>query len=129
MNSYFVAAAMLNFIIGLIHSVFGERLVFQRMRMQGIIPVNGGQVLRESNVRIIWASWHIVTVLGWCVAAALWWLAEPSNAHLARSVLSKVIVGAMLASSALVLIGTKGKHPGWAGLLAAAMLAFAGMYS
>lgn len=129
MNSYFVGAAMLNFVIGLIHSVFGERLVFQRMRMQGIIPVNGGQVLRESNVRIIWASWHIVTVLGWCVAAALWWLAEPSNAHLARSVLSKVIVGAMLASSALVLIGTKGKHPGWAGLLAAAMLAFAGMYS
>jgi len=129
MNSYFVAAAALTFVIGLIHSLLGERLVFQQMRTQGIIPVNGGQVLHESNVRIVWASWHIVTVLGWCVAVTLWWLADPPNAFLAQSGLSKTIVGALLGSSALVLIGTKGKHPGWTVLLATAMLTFAGMYA
>lgn len=127
-NSYFVAAALMAFVIGLIHSILGERLVFQRMRTSGIIPVNGGAVLAESNVRILWASWHIVTVFGWCLAVALWWLADPSNAHLASSGISQAIAGALLAGSALVLLGTKGKHPGWAGLLGGAMLVVAGMY-
>jgi hypothetical protein len=128
-NSYFVAAAVLAFVIGLVHSILGERLVFQRMRISGIIPVNGGQVLAESNVRILWASWHIVTVFGWGIAATLWWLADPSNAPLASSGISQAIVGALLAGSVLVLVGTKGKHPGWAGLLGGAILVLVGMYS
>ncbi|MBL8379962.1 MAG: type II toxin-antitoxin system PemK/MazF family toxin [Burkholderiales bacterium] len=33
------------------------------MRAQGYIPTDGGQVLREPHVRILWASWHIVTVV------------------------------------------------------------------
>jgi hypothetical protein len=127
MNTYFVAAAALIFVIGLIHSVLGERLVFRKMRVRGIVPTNGGQVLRESNVRILWASWHMVTVTGWCLALALWWLADPVHADLARSGLSMAITGALAGSAALVLIGTRGRHPGWAGLLAAASLALAGM--
>jgi hypothetical protein len=128
-NSCFIAAAALIVVIGLVHSVLGERLVFQRMRTHGIVPVNGGQILHESSVRILWASWHIVTILGWCIAGALWWLALPANAALAQSGLVKGISGALLGSSALVFFGTKSKHPGWAGLLTAAMLTFAGMYA
>ena len=129
MNSYFVAAAILVFVIGVVHSILGERLVFQRMRRHGIIPVYGGQVLVESKVRILWASWHIVTVLGWCIAAALLCLADSSNALLAQSGISIAIVSALLGSSTLVFVGTKGRHLGWAGLLVAALLTFAGMYA
>lgn len=129
MNLYFFAAGMLAFVIGLVHSVLGERLVFRRMRTQGIIPTNGGQVLREPHVRILWASWHIVTVMGWCIAVALLWLAHPSNAHLAKSAVSKSVFFALLASSMLVLIGTKGRHLGWVGLLVAAILSMAGTYA
>lgn len=129
MNSYFVAAGVLAFVIGLVHSVLGERLVFRRMRAKGFIPTNGGQVLREPHVRILWASWHVVTVLGWCIAVALLWLAHPSNAQLVQSTVSKAIVAALLGSSVLVLVGTKGRHIGWMGLLTAALLVVIGMYA
>ena len=128
MNLYFLSAAIVVFAIGLAHSVLGELLVFRRMRIDGLIPTNGGQLLREPHVRILWSSWHLVTVLGWCVAAVLIWLASPSNVHLSRSALSYTVAATLLGSSALVLIGTLARHPGWAGLLVAAVLVMVGIY-
>lgn len=128
MNMYFVAAGTLTFVVGLIHSILGERLIFRRMRSAGFIPTNGGQVLHEPHVRILWASWHLVTVMGWCIAAGLLWLALPSSIHLVQSVVPKAVAATMLASSFLVLVGTKGKHPGWVGLLGVAILTALGFY-
>lgn len=129
MNWYFVAAGVLLFAIGLVHSAFGERLIFRRMRSAGFIPTNGGQVLREPHVRILWATWHIVTVMGWCVAATLFWLALPTSRNQAQSFVTAAVLASTLASSLLVLVGTKGKHPGWAGLLGVAILITMGLYA
>ncbi len=120
MNRLFLAAAVLAFLVGLAHSILGEVLIFRRMRQGGAIPTDGGRVIGEGHVRILWASWHVLTVLGWCLAAILFWLAQaqPEGSEF----LSQAIAMAMLASSALVLIGTQGKHPGWAGLLGVAVL-------
>ena len=129
MNWYFVAAGALAFVVGLVHSILGERLVFSRMRAAGFIPTNGGAVLREHHVRILWATWHVVTALGWCVAALLAWLSLPAPNHEAQSIIVPLIVASMLASSLLVLVGTKGRHPGWVGLLGVAVLAVVGAYT
>ena len=129
MNWYFVAAAVLTFAVGIVHSVLGERLIFRRMRAIGFVPTNGGQVLHESHVRILWASWHVVTAMGWCIAVVLAWLALPSSEKLASPLLAEAIAAAMLASSLLVLIGTKGRHLGWVGLLGVAVLAALGLYA
>lgn len=127
MNAYFAAAAALIFATGSIHTIFGERLVFRRMRPGGIIPTNGGQLLREPHVRILWASWHLVTVLGWFVAGVLAWLALPEQAGLADTFITWAIVTASLACSALVGIGTKARHPGWVALLATGLLTVMGI--
>lgn len=128
MNWYFVAAAALMFVVGLVHSVFGERLVFRRMRGAGAIPTNGGTVLREGHVRILWASWHVATVLGWCVAGVLVWLALPSSSQQGASFMAQGIVAAVLACALLVFVGTKGRHLGWAGFLGVAVLTSLGIY-
>lgn len=83
--------------------------------------------LREPHVRILWASWHVVTVLGWCVAVILFWLALPSSTQVAQAFIAKAIIVSMLAGSILVLVGTKGKHPGWVGLLGVAILTTMGL--
>lgn len=127
MNWYLAAAGALCFATGLTHTIFGERLVFKRMRASGLIPTNGGQVLREPHVRILWASWHMVTVLGSMAAALLAWLALPQQAALADSPVTWATVAATLASSALVCIGTKGRHPGWVALLGVGVLAGLGL--
>ncbi|MDN3544892.1 hypothetical protein QWZ02_10605 [Kinneretia asaccharophila] len=129
MNRCFLAAAVLLLIIGLVHSLLGERLIFRRMRAGGFIPTQGGPVLRQAHVRILWASWHIVTVLGWGLAAMLFWLADASAAPLAASPLVQALALALLLSAALVLVGTCGRHPGWLGLLAAAGLVAAGAWA
>lgn len=129
MNRCFLAAAVLLLVIGLVHSLLGERLIFRRMRAGGLIPTQGGPVLRQAHVRILWASWHIVTVLGWGLAAMLFWLADASAAPLAASPLVQALALALLLSAALVLVGTRGRHPGWLGLLAAAGLVAAGAWA
>ncbi|HEV2610222.1 MAG TPA: hypothetical protein VGU61_08135 [Noviherbaspirillum sp.] len=129
MNGYFIAAAVLAFAIGLIHSMLGERLIFGRMRSTGFIPTSGGSALREPHVRILWASWHVVTVLGWCMAATLAWMAIPSSSQPILPFIGEAIIAAMLASSLLVFVGTRGKHPGWMGLLGVAVLAAMGLYA
>ncbi len=123
MNLFFAAAAALTFAVGLIHSLFGEKLIFQRMRPQGgLIPTQGGPVLRGPHVRILWASWHALTAMGWGMGAILGWLALPASASLAQSAVVQAITASMLAGAVLVLVGTRGRHPGWAGLLGVAVL-------
>jgi hypothetical protein len=128
MNLYFLAAAVLTILVGLVHSILGERLIFRRMRTSGFIPVNGGPVLREPHVRILWAAWHLVTVMGWGLAAFLAWVAfrVPGTAP---DFLLHATAATMLASAVIVLVGTKGKHPGWVGLLAVSFLIEVGRYA
>ena len=126
MNPYFVAAAILAVVVGLVHSVLGEIMIFRGMRQDGLVPTNGGTVLRESNVRILWASWHLVTGLGFCIAAILIWLAMPTSQAPSSITLQHSIIAAMTLGSALVAVGTNARHPGWVGLLGVAILVWLG---
>lgn len=125
MNRFYFTAAVLVFLVGLIHSVMGERMIFRRMRRGGLIPTNGAKLIGEGRVRILWASWHIVTVFGWCFAAILLWLAQ-TKALEAYGFIANAVSIAMMVSAALVFIGTRARHPGWAGLLGVAVLTWLG---
>ena len=116
MNIYLQAASVLTFAVGLIHPMLGGVMVFSRLRKGSWVPPPGGNVLHQRHIRILWASWHVMTVLGWLVAAALWALAAKPASGL-RSFLLQVIIGSTSVSSARVLFATKAGHPGWVGLL------------
>ena len=122
MNTSLVLAAVGLALVGAAHSVLGEILVFRSLRLRGVVPTGGQPVLREQHVRILWGSWHLVTVLGWALSALLWRLANaPADADL-RAWPAQVAVVALLASALLVLGATRGRHPAWAALLAIAAL-------
>ena len=127
MNAALAAAAALTIVIGLVHSVLGERLVFSRLRQGTLVPTQGGTLLRGHHVRILWATWHVVTVLGWAVAAVLLLLAAEPVLGPLHVALLQVIALAMMASGALVLVGTRGRHPGWIGLMGVAGLTWIGL--
>ncbi|MBB3114777.1 hypothetical protein FHS18_006937 [Paenibacillus phyllosphaerae] len=126
MNGYLLSASVLAFVVGLVHTVLGEILIFRKMRRDGFIPTDGGNVLRESNVRILWASWHVLTVFGWGMAILLLWLAQQSLVSGTFRVLEYTVAASMLVGAVLILIGTKAKHPGWVGLLGVAVLVWFG---
>lgn len=122
MELYLLVAGVLSFALGLIHSVMGEVLIFRRMRNGHIIPTNGHPILKERHVRILWASWHLVTVFGWGLGTillrySLYGSEQPNQLFIENTILLTMFSGALL-----VFIGTKGKHPGWVVLLAIAIL-------
>lgn len=126
MNPYLVAAAVLAFVVGLVHSVLGERLIFRRLRTGRVVPTNGGTALREAHVRILWASWHVLTVFGWGMAAVLLWLSFRMLPGGQTAFIQQAIVISMSSGAVLVFIGTRARHPGWVGLLGVAALTWLG---
>jgi hypothetical protein len=122
MNAWLVGAAALVFSIGGVHSVLGEQRIFRHLRRSGVVPTGGAPVLREFQARILWASWHLVTVLAWALAALLLWLARPAAQAASGGVLEQVCAAALVAGAALVLWSNRGRHPAWIALLLAAAL-------
>lgn len=121
-NPWFLSSGILMIIVGLVHSVLGEHLIFSRLRAGGLIPTDGGSHLRERHVRILWATWHLASVLGWAEAYILLYAA---NTAVPAPVI-QALVAAAAAGGILVLVGTRGKHPGWIALLVVALLAWYG---
>ena len=125
MQTMFIAAGAIALITGMAHSALGEILIFRHLRSGGLVPTLGAPPLRARNIRIIWATWHLASVFGWAFAGILLRLAvAPHDSP--RALMVAAVVFAHLAGSLLVLIGTKGQHPGWIALLLVAVLTWFG---
>lgn len=129
MNLSFLIAGILCFVLGIVHSIFGEILIFSSKREKGaIVPAKKSPDLKAGHLRIIWATWHLASVLGGCLGAILLKISlQPIglDSEVSKMVVQSTIFG-MLAGCLLVLIGTKGKHPGWIVLLLIAILLLLG---
>ncbi len=117
MNIALTTAGVLTMVIGLVHSVMGEYLIFRRMRKGTLIPSVVQPLLRERHIRILWATWHVVTVFGFGFAAILLSSARPESALDLRTFSLQAIAASTGIAACLVLWATKGKHPGWLGLI------------
>ena len=123
MNSALALAAGLLAATGVAHSVLGELWVFRRLRTHGgLVPTGGRPVLGERQVRILWATWHLITVLGCAFSALLWRLAAGPGETALAAWLADGAAWTLVAGGVLVLYGTNGRHPAWAVLLLAATL-------
>lgn len=130
MQTYLLAAGVIAVLVGVIHSVLGELLIFSRMRnnklapklVPKLVPTEGAPLLRERHVRILWASWHLGSVFGWALAALLLRMAFPVSPAAFQAFAQNTIAVATLGAALLVLFATNGKHPGWIGLLAVSAL-------
>ncbi len=120
MNLYLCIAGLLCFALGFIHSILGEVLIFRNRKRYGkMLSSVVSPKLKKSHLRIIWATWHLTTLFGWCIGFILIKLGikqTPMNADLMEFITTAVAI-TMLCSSLLVFIATKGKHLGWLILL------------
>ena len=129
MNIYLCIAGILFFVLGLAHSLLGEYLIFKDKRNEGsLVPSKDSTGLKERHLRIIWATWHLSSVLGWCMGYVLI-IISLEQIELDSTITDFIVQSIMYAtftSSLLVLIGTKGKHPGWIGFLLIGVLLLIG---
>ncbi|WP_148862171.1 hypothetical protein [Marinobacter fonticola] len=121
-ESWLLVGGLVAVVVALVHSVLGEVLIFKRMREGTVVPTRGQPVLRERHVRILWATWHIVSVFGLAIAGILVFMSVYPVTDV-QSLFLRAVATSMGVSSALVLFATKGMHPGWVGLLVVAISA------
>jgi hypothetical protein len=123
MQTLLTIAALVATVTGIAHSVLGERLVFSQLRASSLVPALAAPPLHGRHVRILWATWHLASVFGWALAGLLLQLArDPQAGVSSRAVLVAAGV-AYLVGALLVLVGTRGRHPGWVALAAVGALA------
>ncbi|MEO8011971.1 MAG: hypothetical protein ABI650_10035 [Dokdonella sp.] len=115
MQTTLTIAATLAVLIGVAHSVLGERLIFRHLRQGTLVPTQGAPPLGARNIRILWATWHLATVFGWAIATLLFALAASPDAQLGSLLIPAAVI-AYAGGAILVLVGTRGRHPGWIAL-------------
>lgn len=124
MNYLLATAGVLAVVTGVVHSLLGERLIFRRLRASTFVPSSPAPPLQSRHVRILWATWHLASCFAWAFAGLLLRLSQdPLAVVSARSVLFACVF-AFLAGSLLVLVGTRGRHPGWVALAGVGILSW-----
>jgi len=113
-------AALLLTILGVAHSVLGERLALGRLFRLPDLPKLAGSTLYMQ--RILRVAWHVTSVAWLGLAGIVILLAQPAVD--VRAIRIAVGVTA-LASFAVVLVGTRGKHRvAWAMFLVVSIIMF-----
>jgi hypothetical protein len=123
-NPWLMAAAALSVLIALAHSVIGEIRIFRQLRRAGrMVPTEGGALLREFQVRILWGAWHGLSAMGLGLAGVLVWLDQPAARLVSAGRVEWCVALAMAATGVLVLVSNRGRHPAWLALFGVAALA------
>jgi hypothetical protein len=112
------AAAVLIVLLGIAHSVLGERCILTRLFRRELPTLFGGPEFTRSTLRF---AWHLTTVLAFALGAVLWLLAGNPSAEL----LARVLGWFLVVSGLLPLVFTRGRHLSWVVLFAAGGLCLA----
>ena len=115
-----LAAGLLAFSLGLVHSVLGEVLFFRHMEsFQGFPSSLGGGDFWKRTLRV---TWHIPSILGWAFALILVDFAFLERLGGGERFVVKAFALSQLLCAVVTLGGTKGKHPAWVAFLVLAVL-------
>lgn len=120
MSPRLVTAALLLALIGVAHSVLGERYILIRLFRRPELPkLFGDDSFTRRTLRF---AWHLTAVAWWGFAALLLVLAQPGVA-LERAAL-QVVAGTFLATAIVTALASRGRHLAWPVFLAVALLAW-----
>jgi len=122
MNWFLFSSACLAFILGIIHSILGEKLIFRSLGKQRLVSAEDDRVLRKKHINTLWSTWHLITLFGWSLGAILLlmaWFPEPAQWE---SYIRWILISNFLISTVFWLYGTRGQHPAWVVFLLIAIL-------
>jgi hypothetical protein len=101
-------AAILLFLLGLAHSVLGERFILVRLFRRDNLPKLFGGT--EFTTRTLRFAWHITTVAWWGMALLLW---QAASRGLTQESVLTVLGYTIILSGVLPLVITRGRHLSW----------------
>jgi hypothetical protein len=115
-----LAAAVVLLVLGVVHSALGEALFFRHIgRVQGFPVILGTTDFPKRTLRV---TWHIPSILASALALILCRFSYLTKLGEGEWFVIKTISVSLLLCAVVTFIGTRGKHPGWVGFLAPAVL-------
>lgn len=124
MNTYFLIAAILIFLMGLSHSVMGERFFLVRLFKREPLHHFGDAVFINRTTRI---AWHLTTIAWWNAAAVLIVLSFRPLDH-TEFLVGRIISNIFLLSGILSLVGSRGRHLSWVVFFLISIISWLGTY-
>jgi hypothetical protein len=124
MNTYFLIAAVLIFLMGLSHSIMGERFFLVRLFKREPLHHFGDAVFVNRTTRI---AWHLTTIAWWNAAAVLIVLSFRPLDH-TEFLVGRIISNIFLLSGILSLVGSRGRHLSWVVFFVISFLSWMGTY-
>lgn len=115
MRTLILAAPPLIFLLGFAHSVLGEFLIFRHLRKNGRWIDTGLSGLKVQQIRALWSTWHLLTILGWSVALILTVNSYvfPSAYRNVQAIVIDTLFATFILAAIFWFVGTRGKHPAW----------------
>ena len=111
------SAALLIFLLGLAHSVLGERFILMRLFRRPDLPKLFGGT--EFTTRTLRFAWHLTTIAWWGLGAILVLAAQE---QLTAANTLRTIAAVAIVSACLPLLITRARHLSWIVLLLIAVL-------
>lgn len=111
-TSLFVAA-LLAFVVGLAHSVLGEKYILMRLFRRPDLPKLFGDA--TFTARTLRFAWHLTTIAWWGFGAML---VLASRGLLSQKNGLLVLAATMLVTAAMILVASRGRHLAWPAFLA-----------
>lgn len=122
LRMYYFAAFLL-IVIGVVHSVLGEKYLLVRLFRRDNLPkLYGSDSFTKNTLRF---AWHITTIAWFGFAALLIYLALLSHSS---PILGNIIALTFLVHFLVAVIGSKGKHFSWVFFLVITLCVAYGTY-
>jgi len=112
-----LVAALLSFVVGLAHSVLGEKYILMRLFRRPDLPKLFGDM--TFTARTLRFAWHLTTIAWWGGGAML---VLASRGLLSQRNSLIVLAATMLATAAVILVASRGRHLAWPVFLAIAVI-------
>jgi hypothetical protein len=100
-------------LLAIAHSIIGERLIFDSIKRGRKEHDRAIALLTQRRWDSLWSTWHLVSVIGAGLGAALIAYAVEHNGVAPRFGFLGVIATTFGFSTVFWLFGTRGRHPAW----------------
>lgn len=114
MNITFLAVAIVLFILGIAHSIFGEKLLLMPMAKEKSVDLFKQKPYMKSVMRF---AWHITSIAWWGMAFIVLDFAKEGNPSFFSIY---ALTGTFALTGIIILAFSKGLHPAWFFFLAIA---------
>jgi hypothetical protein len=123
MNMWFVFASAVTVLVGLIHSILGEKYIISPLQhLQNMPSIFGSDLLTKRTLRF---AWHLTTIAWFGLASLMLMLAR--NQELFPRMVVFVLFAIFATSFIVSLVVSRGRHFSWVMFLAISLFLLLGL--